>query len=71
MPAPNFDIIAERIIRKEGIAFVESALNAIDLSHAKALRIKDARETLKKAIVDALEEAASRGPTKGTILSGK
>jgi hypothetical protein len=61
----DFDETAERIIRKEGVAFAESALAASSATgddHAMARRgIKEAREALKKAVVDALKEAGTAG----------
>lgn len=55
MPALDFDEIAQRIIRMQLSDF------ALAYSLGDDARLADARDRLKKAIVDALEAAAKEG----------
>jgi hypothetical protein len=57
MPALDFDEMAERIVRTEGVAFAR-AWNSAASDLARKDEFLLAREALKKAIVDAFEKSA-------------
>jgi hypothetical protein len=63
-PSPTLEEIAERLITTEVAAFALSVADYAASSHSrsKSNRIRDDREALKQAIVEALE-AVAKGKT--------
>jgi hypothetical protein len=64
MPALDFDEMANRIIRVEGLAFARASLDCVGSTEASDFGL--ACDALKKAIVDALEKVAKSETTTTT-----